>query len=134
MLGSERVTYKNVEIKEACKILREIMVPLEKERRIDILKRLPPGEMKTFGVLQTETGISTSSLHEHLRVLVDLGYIHKTEERPARYYSNEYVEKLCELATYWRAKKLEELTKKISEYQQADASEPSSEKQSPQEA
>lgn len=128
------MTYKNVEIKEACKILKEIMVPLGKERRIDILKRLPPGEMKTFGVLQAETGISTSSLHEHLRVLVDLGYIHKTEERPARYYSNEYVEKLCELATYWKAKKLEELTKKFSEYQQVDATGHSAERQSSQEA
>jgi len=113
--------YKSIEIKEACKIIREIMAPLEKERRIDILKRLPPSKRKTFGDLQKETGISASSLHDHLKVLVELGYVQKTKERPARYYSNEYVEKLCELAAYWRARKLEQLTKQLAIYQQVEA-------------
>jgi DNA-binding transcriptional ArsR family regulator len=108
---------RKVEIQEACKILREIMAPLEKERRVEILKKLPPGVWKTFGELQADTGIPISSLHDHLKVLVELGYVRKTDERPARYTSNEYVEKLCELAAYWRMKKLEELTKKLSEYQ-----------------
>lgn len=106
-----------MEIREACQIIKEIMAPLEKERRVAILRSLPSGKKKTFEELQTSTGISTGSLHEHLNVLVDLGYVQKTEERPARYYRNEYLEKLCELAMIWRVKKTEELTKKLLEYQ-----------------
>jgi len=113
---------KKTEIKEACKIIKELMLPLEKERRTDILRSLPLGEKKSFGQLQEETGISAGSLHDHLKVLLELGYIHSTNERPARYYSNEYVEKLCELATYWKARKIEELTKKLGEFQEGDAS------------
>jgi len=109
---------KRTGIKEACKILREIMSPLEKERRVDILRCLPPGEKKSFGQLQQECSISAGSLHDHLKVLLELGYIHRTDERPVRYFSNEYVEKLCELATYWKSRKIVELTKELYEYQQ----------------
>jgi len=114
------MTNTDIEIKEACRLIKEIMAPLEKERRLDILKNLPTGELKTFGNLQIQTNIPASSLHDHLKALVELGYIQKTEDRPARYYRNEYVDKLCELATYFRARKIEELTKKLSEYQEGN--------------
>lgn len=111
---------KSVGIIEACKIIMEIMAPLEKERRKDILRCLPPGAKKTFDELQVETAISVGSLHDHLKVLVELGYIHKTDERPTRYYSNKYVEKLCRLATDWKDKKVQDLKERLSEYQAED--------------
>ena len=84
------------------------------------MKNLPKGEIKTFGELQVQTNIPASSLHDHLKTLVELGYVQKTEDRPARYYRNEYVDKLCELAKYFRARKVEALTKKLSEYQEGN--------------
>jgi len=105
-------------IKEACRIMKEIMQPLEKNRRVEILKNLPFGEKKSFEQLQADTGISAGSLHYHLKVLLELGYVHKTDERPARYYSNEYVEKLCELTAYWKERRLEAMTAKMSEFQE----------------
>lgn len=106
-----------IEIREACQIMREIMAPLEKERRVTILKSLPSGEKKTFEQLQASTSISTGSLHEHLNILLELGYVHKTDERPARYYRDEYLDKLIQVATEWQARKIDELTKRLSEYQ-----------------
>lgn len=107
---------KSIEIREACQIMKEIMAPLEKERRVSILRSLPTGESKTFEELQESTGISVGSLHEHLNVLVDLGYVHKSEDRPARYSRDEYVDKLIEVATSWRARKMDELANKLAGY------------------
>jgi DNA-binding HxlR family transcriptional regulator len=112
------VETKPIEIREACQIIKEIMAPLEKERRVSILRSLLTKDMKTFEELQASTGFSTGSLHEHLNVLVDLGYVHKTEERPARYFRDEYLDKLIIVAMDWRERKVKELTKKLSEYQQ----------------
>lgn len=104
-----------IEIREACQIMKEIMAPLEKERRVTILRSLSSGE-KTFDELQEDTGLSTGSLHEHLNVLLDIGYIHKTEGRPAKYYRDEYLDKLIQIAMEWRSKKIDEMTKQLSEY------------------
>jgi len=118
---------KSIEIREACQIMKEIMAPLEKERRVTILRSLPSGEKKTFEELQTSTGISTGSLHEHLNVLEELGYIHRIGERPAMYYRDEYLDRLIQVATEWRVRKIDELKERLSEYQkentieQADA-------------
>ena len=115
---------KSIEIREACQIMKEIMAPLEKERRVTILRSLPSGEKKTFEELQISTGISTGSLHEHLNVLGELGYIHKTGERPAKYYRDEYLDRLIQIATEWRAREVDELTKRLSQkegiFEQAD--------------
>jgi len=105
-----------IEIREACQIMKEIMAPLEKERRVTILRSLSSGEKKTFEELQSATGISTGSLHEHLSVLLDIGYLHKTNERPARYFRDEYLDKLIQIAMEWRAKRIKEMTKQLSEY------------------
>lgn len=105
-----------IEIREACQIIKEIMAPLEKERRVTILRSLPSGEEKTFEELQTITGISTGSLHEHLNVLLDIGYVQKKEGRPAKYYRDEYLDKLIQIATEWRTKRIIEMTKQLSEY------------------
>jgi DNA-binding HxlR family transcriptional regulator len=107
----------SIEIREACQIMKEIMAPLEKERRVTILKNLPSGEEKTFDELQDATSISTGSLHEHLNFLVEIGYIHKTEGRPARYYRDEYLDKLIQVAMDWKARKIGEMTKRLTEYQ-----------------
>jgi DNA-binding HxlR family transcriptional regulator len=112
-----RWNMNSIEIREACQIMKEIMAPLEKERRVTILRSLPSGEEKTFEELQTATGISRGSLHEHLNVLMDIGYIHKTDGRPARYYRDEYLDKLIQIAMEWRAKKICEISKRLSEYQ-----------------
>jgi len=96
--------------------MKEIMAPLEKERRVTILRSLPPGDEKTFEELQAATSISTGSLHEHLNVLLDLGYVHKTEGRPAKYYRDEYLDKLIQIAMEWRSKKIDEMAKQLSEY------------------
>lgn len=111
---------KSIEIREACQIMKEIMAPLEKERRVTILRSLPSGEGKTFEELRTSTGISQGSLHEHLTVLEELGYIHKTGERPARYHRDEYLDRLIQVATEWRVKKIDALRESLSEYQEAD--------------
>jgi len=113
---------KIIDIHEACRLINEILAPLERDRRIAILKVLKPGKMLTFAELQAETGIPGSSLHDHLKVLAEQGYIEKTDERPVRYLRSEYVDKLCELAEYLRVKKVEELTKKLSKYQDRDES------------
>ena len=107
----------SIEIREACQIMKEIMAPLEKERRVTILRSLPSGEKKTFEELQAYTGISTGSLHEHLSILEEIGYIHKTEGRPARYYRDEYLDKLIQVAMEWRTRKIGDMTKRLSEYQ-----------------
>lgn len=107
----------SIEIREACQIMKEIMAPLEKERRVTILRSLPSGETKTFDELQDATSISTGSLHEHLNFLVEIGYIHKTEGRPAKYYRDEYLDKLIQVAMEWREKKIGEMSKRLSEYQ-----------------
>ena len=105
-----------IEIREACQIMKEIMAPLEKERRVTILRSLPSGEEKTFEELQAATGISTGSLHEHLNILLDIGYVHKTEGRPAKYYRDEYLDKLIQIAMEWRTKKIDEMTQQLSDY------------------
>ena len=51
---------------------------------------------------------------------MNFGYIHKTEERPARYYTGMIVEVLRELATERMGIKIERLYKELSEYQQDD--------------
>jgi DNA-binding HxlR family transcriptional regulator len=109
-----------IEIHEACRLINEILAPLEKDRRIAILKVLKPGKVMTFAELQADTGIPGSSLHDHLKILAEQGYIKKTDERPVRYLRSEYVDKLCELAEYLRARKVDELTKKLSKYQNSD--------------
>lgn len=106
-----------IEIREACQIMKEIMAPLEKERRVTILRSLPSREEKTFEQLQAATGISAGSLHEHLNILLDIGYVHKTEGRPAKYYRDEYLDKLIQIAMEWRTKKIGEMTKQLSDYQ-----------------
>lgn len=98
--------------------MKEILEPLRKERRITILRGLTPDDPKTFEQLRELTGISNGSLYEHLNVLVDLGYVHKSQERPARYYRDEYVDKLIEVASSWRARKKEELEKRLAGYQE----------------
>lgn len=103
-------------IKETCQIIQEILAPLEKERRVDILMRLPPGEAKTFKQLEAETGFSVGSLHDHLTVLVNLGYVHKTNEWPAKYYCDENLVKLCEYAAEIKAEETT-LHAEISTYQ-----------------
>lgn len=96
--------------------MKEILEPLRKERRITILRCLTSDDPKTFEEIRELTGISNGSLYEHLNVLVDLGYVHKSEERPARYIRDEYVDKLVEVAMSWRARKKEELEKRLAEY------------------
>jgi len=106
---------ESMEIKEACQIMKEILAPLQKERRVTILRNLSSDAKKTFDELQDSTCISTGSLHEHLNVLVGLGYVHKTNERPARYYRDEYVNKLVQIMADWRAKQVEEAERKLFE-------------------
>jgi DNA-binding HxlR family transcriptional regulator len=117
LLGVTTQRRKRLGIEEACRIMREIMAPLEKERRITILKNLPPGEKKTFGELEVATGFSAGSLHDHLKALVGLGYVHRTEERPVKYYGDERLVHLCELAAELKAKKVETLKKELAECQ-----------------
>jgi DNA-binding HxlR family transcriptional regulator len=108
---------KRLGIKETCQIIREILAPLGKERRVDILMRLPPGELKTFKQLEAETGFSKGSLHEHLGVLVNLGYVHKTDGWPAKYYCDEDLIKLCEYAAEIKAEEATSNVEALSKQQ-----------------
>ena len=93
--GTKRNNSNN-EIEEACGILKEIVDRLHYPRRIKMLKSLE--FPKTFSQLKRETGISTGSLHNHLRELWKAGFIYKTDERPAKYGRTVFLEYLVSLA------------------------------------
>jgi DNA-binding HxlR family transcriptional regulator len=100
---------KRVGIKEACKIIKEIMQPLKKGISADILNNLPPGQPKTFSTLKKEMKVPQTTLYNNLKTLEELGYVNKTEEWPAKYYASPEVEYVRLLATEIRERRLERL-------------------------
>lgn len=107
---------KKIGIKEACKILREILLPLEKGIRADILKNLPPGEFKTFSMLKEEMGVPSSTLYSNLKALEDLGYVRKTDEWPARYAATPDIEYVRSIATDIKMREMERLKCRFEEF------------------
>jgi len=99
------------ELEEACGILRGIMDTLNKPRRITILNALPPGITNTFDQLKAKTGLSTGSLHHHLKELRMAGFIYKTNERPAEFGRTDFLEDLIALVESRGREKTEELAK-----------------------
>lgn len=77
--------FEKRDIKEVCNFLREVIDILDKPRRIKILNQLPIGTSKTREQLAQETRITRSSLHHHLKILVDNGLLEKSMDRPATY-------------------------------------------------
>lgn len=106
---------KKIGIKEACKVLREIMLPLEKGIRADILKNLPLGQLKTFSTLKKEMGVPSTTLHSNLKALENLGYVRKTDEWPARYAATPDVEYVRSIATDLKAREMERLRSRFED-------------------
>jgi len=102
---------KNYEIEEACEILKEIVKVLKNPRRINIINALPPGVTKTFDQLKAETGLSTGSLHHHLKELWIAGFIYKTNERPAKFGRTAFLEHLIALVEHGKRETMEDPTK-----------------------
>ena len=74
-----------INMREACRILKDIVRGLENPKRVEILNALPADATKTFNMLKAETKLSTGSLHHHLKELQAGGYIYKTYDRPAKF-------------------------------------------------
>lgn len=102
---------ENYEIEEACEILKEIVGALKNPRRIKIINALPPGVTKTFDQLKTKTGLSTGSLHHHLKELWMAGFTYKTNERPAKFGRTAFLEHLIALVEHGKRETTEEPTK-----------------------
>jgi len=107
---------KKIGIKEACKILREILLPLEKGIRADILKNLLPGQLKTFSKLKEELGVPSSTLYSNLKALEDLGYVRKTDDWPAQYAATPDIEYVRSIATDLKAREMERLRCRFEEF------------------
>jgi len=95
MEGSEAMP-SNVD--DICRVLREIISTLDYPRRIRILNEIPTGSEKTFDDLKKATGISTGSLHHHLKEMERAGFIEKIGERPTKYKRSEFLGYLISLA------------------------------------
>lgn len=89
---------ETISITEICKTLKEIIAILDYPRRIQILEAIPTKTEKTFEELRANTGISTGSLHHHLKEMRCAGFIYKTEDRPARYGRTQFLEYMISLA------------------------------------
>ncbi len=85
-------------VDDICKTLKEIIDALDYPRRIQILNAMPPGSAKTFEELKDATGISTGSLHHHLKEMVSANFVHKVDKRPAKYARSEFLTYLISLA------------------------------------
>lgn len=90
-------------VDDICKTLKEIIDALDHTRRIQILNAMPPESLKTFEELKEATGISTGSLHHHLKEMVRANFIHKFDGRPAKYARSEFLTYLISLALQKKA-------------------------------
>ncbi len=89
------------EIEEFSIILNRVQNELKYPRRKDILKSLPTGEAKTFEELRKETGISTGSLHHHLKELSEAGLIAvQPGSWPQKFMRSNFLKRLMDLAEH----------------------------------
>jgi|GEM_PF-3509635 len=84
-VGLAKAVRKN-DVQDACAVVKEIFSVLNNPRRERILKILTPGKSMTFEQLKVESEISTGSLHHHLKILENAGFVAETDERPKKFY------------------------------------------------